>query len=231
MKVLLRLFFHLLYHQFAFTYDLIAAAVSFGRWKDWVLSVIPFIEGKRILEIGQGPGHLQRVLLSRGLVAFAIDESAPMIRLAKRNIARKVPESSDPASPLHQRAYAQANITRGLAQHLPFANNSFDTIVSTFPSEYIFDARTLLEARRVLRRGGRFIVLPVALPKNPFLDWLFRVTGESPSEAIDIVKSKLRIPFADADFETEIQTLDVETGTLLVILAGRKEEDHVEEAT
>ena len=33
---LLRIFFHLLYHPFAWTYDFIAWAVSLGRWKDWV---------------------------------------------------------------------------------------------------------------------------------------------------------------------------------------------------
>ncbi len=65
MKTLLRFFFRLLYHQFAFTYDLVAATVSLGRWKDWVLSVVPFIEGTRILEIGHGPGHLQRALLEQ----------------------------------------------------------------------------------------------------------------------------------------------------------------------
>ena len=224
MKALLRLFFRLLYHQFAFTYDLVAAAVSFGHWKDWAMSVIPFIEGTRILEIGQGPGHLQRVLLDRGLVAVAIDESAPMIRLAKRNVARQPSKSSASTSSPRKRA----NLTRGLAQHLPFANDAFDTIVSTFPSEYIFDAQTLSEARRVLRQGGRLIVLPVALPRNPFLDWLFRVTGESPSEAIEIVKSKLRIPFADAGFETEVQALDAGSGILLIILARRNEEMNVE---
>jgi len=63
MKQFLRLFFRLLYHQLAFTYDLVAASVSFNRWKDWVMSVVPFIEGNRILEIGHGPGHLQRILL------------------------------------------------------------------------------------------------------------------------------------------------------------------------
>ena len=74
MKQFLRLFFRLLYHQLAFTYDLVAASVSFNRWKDWVMSVVPFIEGKRILEIGHGPGHLQRLLLSLGLIAVGIDE-------------------------------------------------------------------------------------------------------------------------------------------------------------
>jgi ubiquinone/menaquinone biosynthesis C-methylase UbiE len=86
MKSILRLFFRLLYHQFAFAYDLVAAAVSFNRWKDWVVSVIPFIEGNRVLEIGHGPGHLQRILLSLDLMAIGIDESAQMGRLAKRNL-------------------------------------------------------------------------------------------------------------------------------------------------
>ena len=88
MKTLLRFFFRLLYHQFAFTYDLVAATVSLGRWKDWVLSVLPFIEGNRILEIGHGPGHLQRALLDRNLLAVGIDESPQMGHLAKRNLTR-----------------------------------------------------------------------------------------------------------------------------------------------
>src|SRR6266540_6656752 len=87
-KTILRFFFRLLYHQFAFTYDLVAATVSFNRWKDWVMSVIPFIKGNRILEIGHGPGHLQRILLSRNLVTVGIDESAQMGHLAKRNLTR-----------------------------------------------------------------------------------------------------------------------------------------------
>src|SRR6185503_13802859 len=88
-KTILRFFFKLLYHQFAFTYDLVSATVSLGRWKDWVISILPFIEGTRVLEIGFGPGHLQRVLLSRGLIAVGIDESRQMARLAKYNLGKQ----------------------------------------------------------------------------------------------------------------------------------------------
>ena len=203
MKAILRVFFKLLYHQFAFAYDLVAASVSFNRWKDWVKSVIPLIEGNRILEIGHGPGHLHRLLLDRGLLAFGIDESTQMGRLAKR------------------RSSGTAHLTRGLAQHLPFPNESFDTVISTFPAEYISDPQTLAEVKRCLSNGGRFIVLPVAWPKNPFLDWLFRVTGESPSEAMELVKAKFREPFVKAGFETKVQTLDVKSSTLLIIVATK----------
>src|SRR5688572_22896757 len=201
MKQFLRLFFRLLYHQLAFTYDLVAASVSFNRWKDWVMSVVPFIEGDWILEIGHGPGHLQRILLSQQRMAVAIDESRQMGYLAKRNTD------------------GSAHLTRGLAQHLPFPNQAFDTIVSTFPADYINDARTLAEVKRCLLNGGRFIVLPVAWPKNPFLDWLFRVTGESPSEALELVMSKFKEPLVQAGFETEVRTLDVKSSLLLIIVA------------
>ncbi|HET9909959.1 MAG TPA: methyltransferase domain-containing protein [Anaerolineales bacterium] len=203
MKAFLRYFFKLLYHQFAFAYDLVAASVSFNRWKEWVKSVIPLIDGNRILEIGHGPGHLHRALLDRGLFAVGIDESKQMGRLAKR------------------RAGSTARLTRGLAQHLPFPSESFDTVISTFPAEYINDPRTLAEVKRCLRSSGRFIILPVAWPKNPFLEWLFRVTGESPSEALELVKAKFREPFAKAGFSTKVETLDVKSSILLIIVATK----------
>ena len=203
MRAILRIFFKLLYHQLAFAYDLVAASVSFNRWKDWVKSVIPFIEGNRILEIGHGPGHLHSVLLDRGLFAVGIDESKQMGSLAKR------------------RARGSARLTRGLTQHLPFPSESFDTVISTFPADYINDPLTLAEVKRCLSDGGRFIVLPVAWPKNPFLDLLFRVTGESPSEALELVKTKFREPFVRSGFKTEVQTLDVKSSILLIVVATK----------
>jgi ubiquinone/menaquinone biosynthesis C-methylase UbiE len=232
-KSILRLFFRLLYHELAFTYDLVAAVVSFNRWKDWIMSVIPFIEGNRILEIGHGPGHLQRVILTlrhgsgqaRKLITVGIDESAQMGRLAKRNLTRRSSSSrlSQQASfpSLSQPDYTQINLTRGIGQQLPFRGESFDTIVATFPTEYITDPDTLAEVKRCLSNGGRFIVLPAAWPRNPFLDWLFKVTSQSPTEALEIVKSKLREPFVQTGFETEVRTLDVQSGRLLIVLARK----------
>jgi ubiquinone/menaquinone biosynthesis C-methylase UbiE len=209
----MRFFFHLLYHPLAFTYDLVAWAVSFGRWKDWVFGILPFIEGTRILELGHGPGHLQRLLLSRGWFAFGLDESKQMGRLAKRRLG----ESS--------------NLTRGLAQSLPYSNEIFDCVVSTFPSEYIFDPRTLSEVRRVLRSRGRLVVLPAAFPKNRFLQWLYKVTGESPSNVEEFVQQRLRQPFAAANFRAEVKTIEVKSSTLMFVLAEKEEEQDVKEVT
>ena len=196
-------FFHLLYHPFAFTYDLVAAAVSFGRWTDWVMQVLPFIEGTQVLELGHGPGHLQRALLSRGLFAVGLDESRQMSRLAKRRLD------------------ATSRLTRGLAQSLPFSARSFETITATFPSEYIFDPRTLSEIQRCLSDGGRLVVLPAAWPRSQLLKLLYRVTGETPSDLGEAIKSRIQKPFEQAGFRTETQIIEVKSGTLLIVLARK----------
>ena len=201
----MRVFFNLLYHPFAFTYDLVAATVSFGKWNDWVFSIIPFIEGTRILELGHGPGHLQRILLDLELAPVAIDESAQMGTLAKRRLG------------------SSHKLARALAQKIPFASESFDSILATFPTEYIFDMQTLSEAYRVLRNRGRFIVLLAAWPKNPLLAWLFKVTGQSPSEAYESIKSKIKRTFTQAGFKTEVQIVEVQSGSLLIVTAQKQE--------
>jgi len=216
LKTILRFFFKLLYHQFAFAYDLVAATVSVGQWKNWISSILPLIKGTHILEIGHGPGHLQRILLTlrhgsgqdRNLFAVAIDESAPMGFLAKRNTDGK------------------ANLTRALAQGLPFADSAFDTVISTFPADYIKDPLTLSEVKRCLSDGGRFIVLPVALqmgrkPLDRLMSLLFRVTRQSPVNPLEEVKESLSIPFAEAGFEVDVQELQVKSSLLLVIIAKR----------
>ena len=112
-----------------------------------------------------------------------------------------------------------ARLTRGLAQHLPFADASFDTVIATFPAEYITDPLTLSEVKRCLSDGGRFIVLPVAMPKNRILSWLFKVTGQAPSDAMKEVQSKLEEPFIKAEFDVETHVLDRESGTLIILIA------------
>jgi ubiquinone/menaquinone biosynthesis C-methylase UbiE len=206
MRRFMRVFFHLLYHPFAFTYDLVAAVVSFGQWKNWGRSILPFVSGTHILELGHGPAHLQRFLLGRNLTLFAIDESAQMGRIAKRRIG------------------ATQKLTRGLAQSLPYQAESFDCIISTFPTEYIFSPQTLSEAKRVLRNGGRLVVLPAAWPKSGFLQWLYKFTGESPQALTDALSKRFTEPFVKAGFIAESEILEVKSSTLLIVIARKDPE-------
>ena len=231
MRTLLRFFFHLLYHPFAFTYDLVATTVSLGRWKDWVLSVLPFMEGTRILEIGHGPGHLQRALLSRGLFALGIDESAPMGRLAIRNLRRTFAslqnnQSRASKSGAQDIDYTKIRLTRGLAQHLPFPADCFETVVATFPADYIFDPITLKEANRVLVPGGRFVILPGAsiLGKglmDRVMAFIFRITGETPSNLSELLQQRSREPLSKTGFTVEFHELEIRSSLVMILVATK----------
>lgn len=213
LPVILRLFFRLLYHSFAWAYDLVSWAVSLGSWNNWVESVVPYVKGPHVLELGHGPGHLQRTLLDLGLLTIGLDESRQMGHLAKKRLI--------------QAGYTQVKITRGLVQSLPFQAGTFDTVVSSFPSEYIFDNQTLVEAHRVLTNGGRFVVLPAAWITGQklmerYAAGLFRVTGQTPSDPIEVISERLKGPFVEAGFSVNIEQVEVKSSLVLIVIAEKK---------
>ncbi len=138
---LIRWCFDRFYREFAWTYNTVAAAVSWGHWRSWVLAVLPFLHGD-VLELGCGTGHLQLALADYSAVTrvIGLDISWPMLMLTRRNTAI-------------------ARLVRADVRGIPLADESFDCVVATFPSEYIADSQTLAEVWRLLRPGGRFVVL------------------------------------------------------------------------
>ncbi len=203
---LFRSFFYLLYHQFAWTYDLVAALVSLGRWRSWVSSVLPLLDG-RVLEIGFGPGHLQLSLNERGMAAYGIDESRQMAAQAHRR--------------LHRNHYS-ANLARGFAQQLPFPKNSFDTVVATFPTEYIFQLQALREIRRVLAPGGSLVVAPTAWitgtgPLERLAAGLFTVTGQA--GAIEATLPGMQARIRSGGFSVRHELVELKGSRVLLIIA------------
>jgi ubiquinone/menaquinone biosynthesis C-methylase UbiE len=202
----LRIFFHLLYHQFAWTYDWVAAGVSLGRWNEWVKCILPYMQEGRILELGHGPGHLQVELLRKGLDPFGLDAS-PQMGLQAMNRLEKIGFIS--------------RLVRGFAQALPFKQETFQTVVATFPSEYIVDPHTLSEIERVLKPGGQVIILALAwITGEKWLEkaasGLFRVTGQSPEW-----EDRFLEPVRDAGFLAHADWVDLETSRLVIIVAQK----------
>jgi ubiquinone/menaquinone biosynthesis C-methylase UbiE len=206
---LLRPVYYLLYHHFAWTYDLVADIVSLGQWKDWVRSALPYLEG-RVLELGFGPGHLQQSLHVRGQLSFGVDESRFMARQAARRL---------------KRSGADLRLVRGLAQALPFPAAAFDTVAATFPADYIFSKHTLDEAYRVLTPQGRLIILPMAWltgnrPLERLVRWAMRVSGETtgvPGQLPQPVQER----FAASRFEVRKETVKLPKSMVSVLIAQK----------
>ena len=210
MRKLMRFFFYHFYHRLAWFYDPIAALVSVGRWHEWGRAALSFMRGPRILEIGFGTGHLQVEMNQLAFHAFGLDESRQMVSLARNTLAKN--------------NYPQA-LTRGYAQCLPFASQSFDTVAACFPSEYIINPQTLSEIWRVLRVSGRLVIIPVASIGGRSLadqasNWLFRITGQTDQPA-NRLRSRLTPALMNAGFQVEVFNVAIRHSHVMIILAEK----------
>ncbi len=165
---LVRLGFHLLYNQLAWTYDLVSWLVSFGEWRAWQQAALPHINGPDVLEIAHGPGHMLLALHEAGCHVIGLDLSPQMGVLSRRRL---------------QKAGASIPLLRARAQNLPLRAQTLDTILVTFPTSFLLLEETLSEIQRVLRADGRLVVVPAARFTSHsvaarFVDWLYVITGQ-----------------------------------------------------
>ncbi len=124
-----------------------ASSVPFaGQWRVWQRLVMSRLHGYDVLELGSGLGDLLADMSEAGYHCLAVEHSPQMVKATRETLQRYELDK-------------KATVIQGSAQHLPFSNESFDTVVSTFPSEYIYDPDTIAEVARVLRPGGRFIIV------------------------------------------------------------------------
>lgn len=203
---LLRVFYSLLYHQFAWTYDTVAAIVSVGRWQRWVQTVTPLLNTPLILELGFGPGHLQRAIAEAKLSIVGLDLSPQMCRIARKRLRKK------------NLPYMFVN---GKAQCLPFPSDTFYQVVATFPSEYILESQTLLEVHRVLKLSGQLIVLPMAwIQGNRLTDRFAKLLLSLDGQSYHLPKEGLQ-PLLNAGFTVKSEYLEIPDSQVLLIRATK----------
>lgn len=206
---LVRFGFRLLYNEMAWTYDLVAWIVSFGQWWDWQRTALQFLEvqaGAQVLEIAHGTGSLQLDMAKLDYQRVAVDYSPYMGRIAHRKLRKKGVDA----------AFARAQ-----AQALPFGPAQFDGIVSTFPTPFIIEAETLTEAYRVLKPGGRFVIVVNALltkggVAKEALEAAYRATGQRSEFTPDI-----EARFQAAGFDLKIHVEERERSLVQLLIATK----------
>jgi ubiquinone/menaquinone biosynthesis C-methylase UbiE len=204
----LRLFFRLLYNEFAWTYDWVAWVVSLGQWKAWGRTAIPHLQGRRVLDLAHGPGHLLVALKERGFSPMGLDLSPHMGRLARRRLVEKdglvVP------------------LVRARAQALPFRDGSFESVVSTFPAGFILARVTLEEAARVLGRDGRLVIAAIIKLKgrdllSRFIRWLYQITGQG-----ELLPRESEARLAEVGFTSCLVWETVGLSQVMLVLAEKR---------
>jgi SAM-dependent methyltransferase len=92
--------------------------------------------GRRVLDIGSGPGHTAAAAAERGARVVGIDVAEEMVAIARRG-------------------HPELDFRVGDAQRLPFADASQDAVVGNFVILHLGSPeRAAAEAARVLARGG-----------------------------------------------------------------------------
>jgi ubiquinone/menaquinone biosynthesis C-methylase UbiE len=130
-------------------YDLGVRMLFGSFWRRWQDAVLPFTQG-RVLEVGCGTGVLLQRLASHG-DAVGVDLSAGMLNKAAARLGKR----------------GAGKLVRADAQRLPFKDASFDSTVSTFALTAVPDLDVALaEMLRVIRDGGRLVVVSVGNPES-----------------------------------------------------------------
>ncbi len=154
-----------MFDRIADRYDLVNRVLSLGidvRWRQKAVSALELSEGARVLDVATGTGNVALVLGRAGCQVVGIDPSERMLAIAREKSQKAGLESS-------------IELELGSAEHLPYADQTFDGCVIAFGIRNVPDrARGLAEMCRVTRPGGRVVVLELGEPRGAAMGRLAR---------------------------------------------------------
>lgn len=149
----------------ASSYDLNNRLHSLGRdqaWRRFAVRRAAPRPTDRVLDVACGTGDLTEAFAKSGArEVVGLDFTAEMLDLAREKAPRHLGDLS-----------AKVQYIQGDAQNLPFPDASFEVVSIAFGIRNVLDpAQALREFRRVLRPGGRLVVLEFAEPRLAPIRW------------------------------------------------------------
>ena len=135
-------------HKF---YDFVNSLTTLGFDKSWRKQAAKKLNPGSVLDLGSGTGASYTDLINFDVTALDPDEQM----LSLNNFEKKVV---------------------GKGEELPFKENSFDNVLCCFVWRNVSDTEKVLsEVYRVLKPGGKFILLDMTRPKNSFLKIIHKI--------------------------------------------------------
>jgi demethylmenaquinone methyltransferase/2-methoxy-6-polyprenyl-1,4-benzoquinol methylase len=157
-----------LFNNIAPTYDLLNHLLSLGRdlyWRKMAVREFDGLNG-RMLDIATGTGDVAIEIIRQDgheRKVFGVDFSEPMVRRAREKLSKKG-------------LLRTIAISLGDALSLPFRGNTFNGAMIAFGLRNIAEKeRALSEMVRVVRPGGKVVVLEFTFPKKGLMKGLYPV--------------------------------------------------------
>jgi demethylmenaquinone methyltransferase/2-methoxy-6-polyprenyl-1,4-benzoquinol methylase len=145
------------------TYDQVNRIITMGgdvRWRKKMASFLPAGENLKVLDCATGTGDQLFTLLEecdRVAHATGIDLAKEMLKIAEKKLEKKP-------------YISRVKFEHASATALPYQSNSFDALTISFGIRNVDDLNgTLSEFLRVLKPGGRLLILETSVPQNPLL--------------------------------------------------------------
>lgn len=140
-----------MFDTIASRYDLVNRVMTFRldtKWRKIAIESLHLSTPSRVLDLASGTGDLCLAIQKRGHTAISVDLSYGMLSFDRSGAPR-----------------AQADILR-----LPFPESSVDAVICGFALRNLVDLSTFfVEIARVLKPGGRVVLLDVGIPHNPII--------------------------------------------------------------
>ena len=140
-----------MFDTIASRYDFVNRVMTFRldtKWRKIAIEALQLSAPSRVLDLASGTGDLCIPIQKLGHTAISVDLSYGMLSYDRSGAPR-----------------TQADILR-----LPFPNSSIDAVICGFALRNLVDLSTFfVEIARVLKPGGRVVLLDVGVPHNPII--------------------------------------------------------------
>lgn len=151
------------------TYDGLNRVISWGadiKWREFVVKKVAEVQPRKVLDVATGTGDLAIALTQiNNVQVVGLDISEGMLSVGREKIQKK--NLTD-----------RIELVHGDSENLPFPDNHFDAVTVAFGVRNFENLeKGLSEIYRVIRPGGRLVVLETSVPERfPFRQGYFIYT-------------------------------------------------------
>jgi demethylmenaquinone methyltransferase/2-methoxy-6-polyprenyl-1,4-benzoquinol methylase len=146
------------------TWAQVLTVFQYLRWREFLVSRMALRPGNLVLDVCTGTAGVAMEIASHhdGRIV-GLDVSHSMLQAGLRALEKKNLDG-------------RVQLTQGRAEHLPFPDKTFDTVVFTYLLRYVEDPdATIRELSRVLKPGGELLSLEFGIPEALWMRALWEI--------------------------------------------------------